>query len=393
MINQCIPVKPVGNGIDPTPCGPPGSAVECDLGTTCVVTGTVDPCAQSGFVCTSTNLFVNNAPFSTCQFPVQFSACVVGGPACQPIANSSATNLQCLNLQAAGGNLCLQPCVTASDCVDPLNGCYAAGDGKACITDFGPNVNTTCTKAYTTCNSSGTNDGLCVEFGVGNGQNALICVQEATDGGGVGACCGGGTRQSGNNCAYPNICNGGLCAQVCDPNPPAGADAGFPCDQTNGPQYCFFPGIATAGDVTGTCTPPCDALDLGDAGSCPAPTGGNPAQICNPAFLFDQSLDPTVSDTAVGVCSAAPAANVKVLDTGAVCNFPNTTCKEGTVCHFGANDAFCRHLCSPVGSLPDGGDNGCKAGETCFPFTWQNASQTKSTNIGFCDTLCSGSPC
>jgi hypothetical protein len=230
-------------------------------------------------------------------------------------------------------------------------------------------------------------------------MSALICDQEATDGGAAGSCCNvNGTRQAGGLCAYPNICNGGLCSQVCDPNPPAGADAGFPCDTAGGPQYCFFPGVAQSGSATGTCTPPCDSIAHNDAGGCPVAAAGNPVQQCTPAYLFDQGIDPTVSDTTIGVCSAAPTTGT-ILDVGAACGAPGTSCREGSVCQPSpSGNQFCRHLCGPVGSIPspgvDGGDNGCVSGETCFWFVFGTvAPGTKSTKIGFCDVpLADGGP-
>ncbi|HUB06329.1 MAG TPA: hypothetical protein VMB50_04990, partial [Myxococcales bacterium] len=204
---------------------------ECLLGSACTVTNSVDPCAPAGLVC--------DANFNVCRAPGEGDACQLGGPACQPLADSTVTDLQCLSYPGIPGTLCLQPCGPSdpfsgtADCINSVTTCKAVTGGAVCFFNEGNGNCGTGTSLFGTCKSEIAGDSYCAPDTF-NGATAGICLQGTLDGGEPGApCYGNSNRQIGGFCNPGSLCLGGVCAPNCNAgtsSTPACAqpDAGLP---------------------------------------------------------------------------------------------------------------------------------------------------------------------
>ena len=345
------------------PCAGPCSAFECQLGAACEETSDpntgalIDPCGQAGLVC--------DISTSVCRAPQEFEVCTPGGPSCQPIAESTADDLQCVQVSLFTGNpyVCAQPCALTADCVDPLTTCQKDGTtpGEFCFYSI-------CSTYFGTCPSSGANDGLCVPYL--NGTSTLgLCEQAALSGGNTGsACLSGGNRQVGGLCDTQDFCVLGLCSAVCN----AGTAAGGPsCAGLAGGPSCV-PILNESGDADdlGICSVACNFLS--DAGGGCAPTDGGAPEKCFPQVLFG------LADVPTGVCVLGPTTG---LAAGQPCNAEAAIddCADGSRCVLGLFDgtagAFCAQLCDLPGLSP----GGCNSGQTCV-------SGFASSSTGYCAT-------
>jgi hypothetical protein len=361
-----LPTQPLDPSTEePVPCAGPCSAFECQLGAACQLTtdpatgDEVDPCAQAGLVC--------DASLSVCRAPGEFEECVPGGPACQPIAESTVDNLQCVKVSLFLGspNVCVQPCSLTADCVDPLTSCQADGTlGDFCFYSI-------CSSYFGTCPSSGTNDGLCVPYE--NGTSTLgICNQAALTGGKTGSgCVSGGNRQVGGLCDTDDFCVLGLCSQVCNAGT-GGAPTCTGATADGGPACVAILNETGDADDLGTCSVSCNFVTDG-GGGCISPDGGAPEK-CFPQLLYG------LEDLPTGLCVLAPTTG---LPAGQPCNAETTIdgCADGERCVLGLFNgtagAYCAQLCDQPGLSP----GGCNSSQTCEPFDIDGFS---SFSTGYC---------
>ncbi len=364
-----LPTQPIDPSTDePMPCAGPCSAFECQLGAACELTfnpatgAEVDPCAQAGLVC--------DESFSVCRAPGEFEECVPGGPACQPIADSTVSGLQCVKVSLFTGNpyVCVQPCLLTADCVDPLTTCQNDGAlGQFCFYSI-------CQSYFASCPSSGANDGLCVPYPNG-GSPIGICEQATLTGGKAGsACVSGGNRQVGGLCDTQDFCVLGLCSSVCN----AGTSGGPTCPGATadgGPVCVGILGDTGDADDLGTCSPVCNFVsDAG--GGCVPPDGGAPEK-CLPQLLFG------LNDVPTGLCVLGPTSG---LPAGQPCDAYATIddCADGERCVLGLFNgtagAFCAQLCDLPGLTP----GGCLTGQSCVGFQGEGF---ESSSTGYCATV------
>ena len=162
---------------------------------------------------------------AVCREPGEFDPCKPGGSACQPIGDSTVTDLQCVAVSLLTGDpdVCVQPCSTTSDCVDPLTTCQQDGaQGHFCFYSI-------CQDYFGTCPSSGAADGLCIPY-LDGASTLGLCEQAAFSGGATGsACISGGNRQVGGLCDVHDFCVDGLCSAICN----AGTSSAPPCPGTS----------------------------------------------------------------------------------------------------------------------------------------------------------------
>ena len=360
----CFPQSPnqvVDSANAAVPCGGPCSSFECQLGAACTPPAnqaSPDPCAQAGLVC--------DLQTTVCRAPNETEGCIPGGPACQPIPNSTVADLQCAVFPAQTGpvNLCLQPCQATSDCVDPDKSC-TPGKTKFCWFNQG------CKSYFQSCASSSAGDGLCVP--INNGGLFGLCFQTNLDGGAAGTPClaGGGNRQVGQGCDINDYCGlNSFCQPICNagtgstPGCPGGADGGLGCIADQGE-------TGNAQDF-GTCATTCD-FTASNGGGCVAPNGTSPEK-CFPEFFL------SLPDSTKGVCfPALPAA--QQLAVGATCNpaSPVDECVPGALC---LTNGSCDKICDAVGQ--SGPSAGCTGTQTCHGFQLSNSGKALAQYTGYC---------
>ena len=327
------------------------------------------PCAAAGLTC--------NLQGSVCANPSEGSPCLQGGPPCQALANSTATNLQCLPYPSQfgfGSYACLQPCDLSdpasgtSDCVDPLMTCTSLGGsgvGAVCFYNEG------CAMYFGACSSSGIGDGVCVPYD----SNVLtgLCYQATLDGGAPGTACDAyGNRQNGGFCNTTSYCDFGVCQAGCN----AGTSGGPACAQDAGAGIGVGcqPIFGQTGNATdfGTCSVDCDFTSA-TGGGCTA-ANGVPEKCIPPAYLG-------LADATTGLCVGAPAPGA-AFALGASCT-PSPTlldlCVDGALCVNGGlvpNGAgICTQLCTAVGAA---GQAPCAVGQVC------DALFGAETDEGYC---------
>jgi hypothetical protein len=362
----------------PTYCGGPCSALPCELGAPCqapTAAGQVDPCASAGFACSQ---------FGVCDNPSEQQSCIPGGPRCQPLADSTVTDLQCLQLPAdfGGAYACSQPCALSdpnngtSDCVDPLMDCIAIGGnvpGAECV----PNAYATdCNGSplFGPCNSAGVGDGVCMPINGSNGVGGY-CWQATLDGGAPGSACNeNSNRQNGGFCDTTSYCVFGVCQALCN-----SGTAGSPvCSQndagpTVGCQPFYYTGAQTGDkDDTGTCSADCDFT---------SPTGGGCQTVDGvpEKCLFPADLG--LPDAPTGICVEAPAQG-QAIAVGQPCESSDTlvdVCVDGAYCNFSGYSltSACTQLCTNVSAV---GQAPCNADQTCFAFDFG----TPAAHEGYC---------
>jgi hypothetical protein len=337
-------------------CGGPCSAFECRSGAYCQLTvdpatgDAVDPCAVAGLVC--------DATYSVCRSPTEFEACSPGGPPCQPVADSTADDLQCVQVSEFVGTpfLCVQPCSVTEDCVDSLTTCQPDGNlGNACVYSV-------CSDYFGPCSSAGQNDGLCVPFPNGGVATIGICEQAAPSGGGTGSSCTGGlNRQEGGFCGPQDLCVEGLCSSVC--NAGTAAVPGCAGATADGGPACLSFELSLQGqpDDLGICSAHCDfTSDAG--GGCVPPAGGAPEK-CFPQYLFG------LPDVPTGVCGLGPAIGTPVGEPCADAADLDP-CVAGSLCLGTGAGGICAQLCTPPG-----GSAGCPGELICYGL---------SSSTGYC---------
>ncbi len=345
----CLPEGDAGR---PRHCDAPLTATcqsngtpQCNLGTYCTISASGDdPCAPAGYVC--------DPFYRACRSPFEYESCLVGGPACQPIPDSNASTI-CVGLLAGNQTtfLCLQPCSTTSDCVDPTMTCTNVLGGQACFTDVG------CIDLFQACDSSGTGDGTCIPFTYPD-QVQGQCWQGFADGG--PGCAIYGNRQNGGLCPVGEYCLGGLCQPYCN----AGTEDTPGCD---GGTYCQW--LYQTGNPidVGACAQACAIADL-DGGGClasPLP------EKCLPLFFYG------LPDNGSGVC-VQESHNAPAI--GQPCTTDRSvladSCGQAALCG-GLNGTIrCLQICDDIGqqgSCPDG-----KSCETSY------SNGQSSTTTGVC---------
>jgi hypothetical protein len=357
------PVTGSGANAQLVECGAHCSAYECQLGAACIPPAgdAPDPCAAAGLVCDLSN--------EVCRDPQLYESCIQGGPSCEPFPQSNVGN-QCINLNGIGdgdAGLCLQRCSQTSDCADPLTSCYAGYsaelggsfcDGTSCVTDFQP------------CESAAPGDGICEPEGTTSAGPQSLCQQESADGGTAGQACDlFNNRQRGGFCAFPNICNGGLCLPACN----AGTGAVPGC--AAGTNCLGVQGLTSDADDLGLCSVACDFTSP-DGGGC-AQAAGGPPEKCLPQLLLG------LPDAPTGFCVAEVASPTAVgQDCGSEPNgldgcSPGLLCLQASV----AENSRCLQLCNVVSSSP--GTGGCSASQVCTALNYGGG--VEPTNTGFCD--------
>jgi hypothetical protein len=349
------PVVGTGANQQDVACEGHCSAYECQIGAACLpLPDGGDPCNAAGFVCDESN--------EVCRDPQLFEPCQPGGPACEPFPQSTVP-ISCINLDVFGdGELCLQPCSQTSDCADPLLFCDNTGDavvgGGFCDADQ-------CTTNFARCAAEATVDGICEP----QGPQYSFCHQETADGGTAGQACDVyDNRQRGQFCAFPNICNSGICAPACN----AGT-SGVPGCATG--TSCFgVQGINSDPADLGACSVPCDFTSP-DGGGCAQVTGG-PVQKCLPQFIL------TGVDSQIGFCVAEVPSPLGV---GQDCPTEPSGldgCAAGLLCLQPSltQNARCFQMCNLVASSP--GTGGCPANQVCTALN--DGSGVQPTEVGYC---------
>ncbi len=180
---ECVSQKST-NGTSCTPQKSPTST-QCNLGTACKIANGADPCLPAGFIC--------DPFYGVCRLPYEYEVCLPGGPACQGIADSAVSGLQCIEFTRAGYAECVQPCQETSDCIGITQSCQTVpeGGGAACFGNYG------CTDFFEACAAEVTGDGTCVPAETSSGIQGL-CYQSAADAG--VSCDDEGNRQNGGLC-------------------------------------------------------------------------------------------------------------------------------------------------------------------------------------------------
>jgi len=353
----CRPPKiPNGNALEcVTESGGPSctptrgsSALECNLGTACKVSGGNDPCMPAGYVC--------DGFLGVCRDPDVFEQCVPGGPPCQGEADTSISGLQCIYRPARGFAECLQPCFETSDCVRFGDSCQQTSgvSGAACFGNYD------CTDYFQACNAEGFDDGTCIPITTSNGVEG-ICDQGAPDAGPL--CNHSLNRQEGGFCDVGQVCIAGICNPLCN----AGRGQGGPSCASG---TCVAFGATSDPDDEGVCEKDCDFTDP-DGGGCLA-IDGTPLK-CIAAF------EDGFPDDGEGFCAQA-AANPPGL--GQHCSQQDPlhvdSCGPGQACAALSDSAVvCVQLCKHPG-----GQSTCPAGKTCQH--WYDNGQP-STVMGFCN--------
>jgi hypothetical protein len=380
----CYPAQFVDSSGNDIYCGGPCTNFPCQLSATCQIPTTganagLDPCASAGLTCDS--------QFGVCRNPAEFDSCVPGGPACQPFADSTVTDLQCLPFPekyggATTGYGCFQPCGSSdtgagtADCVDSQTTCLAlAGTGSGSECYF--NVNN-CTDYFGPCNSTAVGDGTCVPEDQ-QGQVFGVCFQATLSGGTPGSACNySDNRQNGGFCNPTSFCLYGTCEANCN----SGTSASLGCAQdagagvTVGCADLFGQGVGSSdpnATAEGVCSVSCNFAS--DAG------GGCSTVDCNP----EKCLPPEyfgLPDAPTGICVEAPAPS-EAYGVGQPCAQSDTlvdTCGQGQLClGNGITLPFtCVQLCSNVGTS---GQAPCNPDQIC---TGLNFTGVAAAHEGYC---------
>jgi hypothetical protein len=216
-------------------------------------------------------------------------------------------------------------------------GCSATNGGNLCFS----NSNPACTNYFGTCNSAGTNDGICVEVVVTGQPTFSSCWQSNLNGGGPGTLCDpNATRQDLSGfCDTSDFCTGGLCQPVCDTT-----GASHTC---SGSTTCTETNVYGNASNLGTCEVACDFTT--DAGTTCVTSDAGVGSRCLPQLFVGLP-----GDTGQGVCVAAPptpiqpgqpCSGVPGLDT----HYPDP-CAPGSGC-IGSplNGYVCTPLCNNPG--------------------------------------------
>ncbi len=359
-VSVCIP----GAGNQPTTgsgateenvyCGGHCSAYECQLGAACdpPQPGQPDPCAPAGLVCDPIN--------QVCRDPQIYESCLPGTVACEPFPQSTIP-MTCVDVPG-NGDLCLQACSQTSDCADPYTTCYLADEstlgGGFCNADE-------CSTNFARCAAESSTDGICWP----EGQEGSFCHQEAADGGTSGQGCDAyDNRQRGEFCAFPNVCNSGLCQPAC--NAGTGAVPGCPTGTT-----CFgIQGVTSDAEDMGVCSVACDFTSP-DGGGC-AQVAGGPPEKCLPQILLG------LPDAPTGFCAANIASPIPLGQDCPVEPGGEDGCVPGALCLSPSisQNARCFQMCNLVSSIP--GTGGCSSTETCMAL--DDGSGILPTSTGFC---------
>ncbi len=372
-------------------CSEPGDPnydpnYQCQLGMPCqpvTQQGQTDECAAAGLVCSSNG--------SVCRLPEEFEFCYPGGPSCAPLPNSDV-QLQCIGLpfQLPNPNMCVQPCNTTADCVDPQATCVGMQGvtGKFCFFDV--QHQNGCTNYYGPCPMETGDDGLCFPFVFGEGtsqpQTYGICQQTMPDAGPGTPCLsgglslasffGGGNRQQGGLCDAKDVCDTsfssieGLCQPLCDPGQPPGNTGSIHVPTCGDAGTC----IAIVGETkdnydTGVCGVACDFT--AQSSGCPA------GAKCDPDLLLMGNDDPS------GLC--VPTAPHPV-SLGGECDpyAAQDPCAAGSFC---LSDTNGRNVCTAVCLLS--GPSTCPAGTVCAGINTGNGVSVRS---GACQPGDGGTP-
>jgi hypothetical protein len=244
-----------------------GQGVPPALGGACDWNAPVDLCSQSGLVCTPALI---DGGF-TCELPGELSACQADGGCAPGLACSLG--------------ICLQPCSTTADCVDPLTACAPFGDaGAQCLINA-------CGEPWLPCDGSDAGEGgTCVPLGSDERGRERAACQQAGD------------VPLGDRCQFYREDGGpGFCA------------AGLMCM------------VDAAGDNRGICMPPCNPFERsgpaceGEAACVPTAIPLPPPQVS----LLDFSA-------LTGVCVQTCSPDAGQADAGVGCP-PPTTCINGSL--------------------------------------------------------------
>jgi hypothetical protein len=314
--------------------GPP----ECQLGAPCEPASTgLDNCVAAGLFC--------DPGFDVCVGPERGDLCIQGGPPCGGPVELVNTNVQmvCVSgLAGFGGPVCSDLCASTKDCFKSGDACDTSSTPPICVPAF---LVQSCTGPFGTCDSAGTNDGICEPYN-DNGGIVGWCTQANPDGGGPGTVCSiSANRENPAFCDTADLCNGGICVPICN----AGTGTDRHCDAG---QRCI-PLNGQTSDVQdmGYCVTDCDFLS---DGGCIPPDGGT-AEVCLPDLLFGYG------DDDMGICAGQTA---NPLPVGATCTPLNANgivtpspCVAGAACinpPTGGN--FCTQLCIIGTACPNGTD-------------------------------------
>ncbi len=229
---------------------------EPSVGTWCDPSGTDVICAPVGLSCHSSRLGDGGTPAS-CQLPGELQACqsrvgCVEGYTCKA--------------GILGGPVCIEPCQSTTDCIDPITicsaqalsttqgGCVPNPCGPGSLPDGGSNG----TAIYQLCNSEATNDGTCYPNGPPL-DGGLVCQQGGATAeyqpcgdkradGGTGALC-----EAGSECAFIILptSSPSACYPACSIGPP---DSGPICATGS---VCMGLGDGSLGVCVPTCTMSC----------------------------------------------------------------------------------------------------------------------------------------
>ena len=326
---ECVGEKSA-NGTSCTPQKSPASA-QCNLGVACKIASAIDPCIPAGFVC--------DPFYGVCRLPHEYEQCVPGGPACQGIADSAVSGLQCIELSWIGHAECVQPCQETSDCIGITQSCgNVSGQGSACFGNYG------CTDYFDACFAEVTGDGTCVPVQTSTGIQGE-CTQSAADAG--VACDHNGNRENGGLCATGQRCIAGLCSQLCN----AGMSGSGPTCNSGS---CLAFGATTDAVDEGICQQRCDFTDP-DGGGCPS--SPEVPEKCIAAY---EDGFPDLGD---GFCELA-VANPPGL--GQPCSqqdpLHEDSCGPGQACaaQNGGSEVICVQLCKNPGT-----QSNCPIGQTC----------------------------
>jgi hypothetical protein len=308
-----------------------------------------------------------------CRNPNQFDPCLPGGPSCNLIGDTNAASWVCVNpapTNPQSSNQCWEACKNNGDCVLPFMSCDAIGIDHLCFYQY----NSTCTP-FSTCNGTGTNDGICYTIAPG-GTNTPYqsCYQARTDGdGGPGTACNvNATRQNpGGFCDTSDICLAGICQPICDVT---GA-GGRTCSGANGlclqdPAFGDQTGTTTPVTVLGACGVTCDFTDLGGSNCVTSDAGV--ASKCFPG-VFGQFGYP---DDGTGFCVAASTTPIALGQSCSSDGVHFDPCVAGTACiGSAAAGSTCTQLCTNVGLA-------CTDGGTCLQIN--NGAGGAYAHVGYC---------
>jgi hypothetical protein len=329
----------------PFSCAPTatGGAIECNLGTSCMLSRSGgDPCGPAGYVC--------DPFFRVCRDPSVDEPCVPGGPPCQGISGSAASDLQCFSIPLSG-SYCEQPCAETADCIVPYDSCLSlSGQESACFTSQ-------CDTFFGSCSGTASGDSTCYPYPFGS-ITVGICFQ----GGDARAQCSiEGSRENGGLCVQQEQCTGGLCQAVCN----AGTGGSPACDAGT----CIALSTTGSASVLGACVQTCDITDL-DGGGCIS-TPFQPEK-CFPDFFYG------LADDGKGFCILEASNPLGVGDTctQGVTGDAIDPCGPGLLCGQVGNLTYCTQVCNGAGT-----QGNCPAGQTCHAGGQQGRI---STMTGYC---------